>query len=119
MSTASAFDIASLTAAIERDDPAAQAAAYAEDVTITTLNRDNGPGAPRVVHGRAALREVLDDVASRHLQHEVVRAVVDERGGALHVRCTYPDGLQVICTSTFAHAGGVITEETRLEAWDG
>jgi hypothetical protein len=114
-----AFDLDGLVRAIEADDPAAQSAAYAPDAAVQTLNRDHGPAAPLVVRGRAALRELLDEVAARGLTHEVVRAVAGPDTGALQIRCTYPDGLQVLCSSAFDHEGGLIVRETRLEVWDG
>jgi hypothetical protein len=116
--TATEFDLTALVSAIESDDPAAQAAAYSDDVQVEIQNRDHGPGAPMVLAGRAAVRALLDDVAARELEHRVQRAVSDGRTGALQVRCRYPDGASVTCSSAFDIEGGRIVRETRLEVWD-
>ncbi|MDP2709899.1 MAG: nuclear transport factor 2 family protein [Solirubrobacteraceae bacterium] len=113
------FDLDALIAAVEGDDPAGQLAAYAPDAVVEAFNRDHGPAAPLVLRGRDALRAALDDVAARRLTHDVQRAVANDRVGALQVRCTYPDGLQVLCSSTFDHEDGRIVRETRVEVWDG
>lgn len=112
------FDVRALSAAIEADDPAAQAAAYAEDAVVEIQNRDHGPGDPLVVRGREAIRALLDDVASRQLQHSVERALSDEGTGAILVSCRYPEGTKVTCSSAFDVEDGLITRETRLEVWD-
>ena len=117
--TTTRFDLEALVAAIEADDPAAQAASYAEDAVVETLNRDHGPADPLVIRGRDAIRALVEDVASRELSHSVARAVADERAGALQVRCRYPDGTQVLCSSAFEHRNGQIVRETRVEVWDG
>ena len=116
--TTIAFDLAAVIAAIEADDPARQAAVYAQDAVIEVQNRDHGPADPLVVHGRDAVRALLDEVATRKLEHRVQRAVADERTGALQVRCRYPEGTVVTCSSAFDIEDGKIARETRLEVWD-
>lgn len=118
MSTATRFDLDAMTAAIEADDPARQAGAYAPDVVLEVHNRDHGPADPLVVSGRDAVRAMLDDVASRKLEHRVLRAVADGRTGALQVLCRYPDGTRVTCSTAFDLRDGLISRETRLEVWD-
>jgi SnoaL-like protein len=119
MTTVASINLKALTEAIEADDPAAIAAAYAPDAVVEVLNRDHGPGDPIVLRGRDAVRTLLDDTASRKLSHRVDRAVADERSGALQVSCRYPDGVGVTCLSTFDLQDGQITRETRIEVWDG
>jgi len=118
MTTATRFDLSAIVAAIEADDPARQAAAYAPDAVIEIQNRDHGPADPVVISGREAVRALLDDVATRGLEHRVERAVADGRTGALQVRCRYPEGTSVICSSAFDVREGLIARETRLEVWD-
>jgi hypothetical protein len=118
MTTTTGFDLGAMIAAIEADDPAAQAAAYAENAIIEVQNRDHGPADPLTLRGREAVRALLDDVATRKLEHRVLRAVADERTGALQVRCRYPDGASVICSTAFDLENGQIARETRLEVWD-
>ena len=119
MPTTTSFDLGAVIAAIEADDPAGQATAYAPVAVIEVQNRDHGPGNPLVLRGREAVRALLDDVATRKLEHRVLRAVADERTGALQVRCRYPDGATVTCATAFDLENGQITRETRLEVWDG
>lgn len=116
--TTTRFDLAALIAAIEADDPARQAAVYAQDAVTEIQNRDHGPADPLVLHGRDAVRALLEDIASRKLEHRVLRAVADERTGAVQVRCRYPDGAIVTCSTAFDIEDGQITRETRLEVWD-
>ncbi|HEX4363554.1 MAG TPA: nuclear transport factor 2 family protein [Solirubrobacteraceae bacterium] len=118
MTTTIAFDLAALVAALEADDPARIAAAYADDAIIEIHNRDHGPSAPLVVRGHDAVRALLEDVASRELEHRVRRAVADTRCGALQIRCRYPDGATVTCSTAFDIEHGRIVRETRLEIWD-
>jgi hypothetical protein len=118
MPTTTRFDLGAMIAAIEADDPAGQAAAYAPDAVIEVQNRDHGPADPLILRGREAVRALLDDVATRKLEHRVQRAVADERTGALQVRCRYPDGATVTCAAAFDLENGQIKRETRLEVWD-
>jgi ketosteroid isomerase-like protein len=118
MSTTIDFDLAAHVAAIERDDPAAQADAYAEDAIVEIIDRDHSPASPLIVRGRDAMRSMLDDVSSRNLSHDVVRAVADGRTGAAQVRCRYPDGTVVYCSSAFDLEGGRIARETQVTVWD-
>ena len=118
MTTTTRFDLSAMIAAIEGDDPTAQAAAYAHDAVIEVQNRDHGPADPLILRGREAVRALLVDVAARKLEHRVQRAVADDRTGALQVRCRYPDGASVICSTAFDLLDGQITRETRLEVWD-
>lgn len=119
MSTTTSFDLGGLVAAVEADDPARLAAAYAPDAVLEIQNRDRGPGDPLVIRGREAIRARLDDVVARGLEHRVQRAVADERTGALQVRCRYPDGGMVTCSTAFDLEHGQIARETRVEVWDG
>lgn len=116
--TTTKFDLTALIAAVEADDPAGQAAAYAQDAVIEVQNRDHGPADPLVLHGRDAVRALLEDVATRTLEHRIQRAVTDDRTGALQVRCRYPDGSIVSCSTAFDIEDGQIVRETRLEVWD-
>lgn len=118
MDTVDGLGLTAFAAALEADDPERIAAAYAPDAVVEILNRDHGPADPLVLRGRDAVRALLDDVAARHLEHRVQRAVGDGRAGAIHVDCRYPDGVRVTCVSTFDTAGGLITRETRMEVWD-
>lgn len=116
--TTAGFELADLVAALEADDPARIVAAYAPDAVVEIENRDHGPGDPVVVRGRDAIRALLEDVAARKLEHRVQRAVADERTGALQVRCRYPEGATVTCSTAFDLVRGKIARETRLEVWD-
>ena len=112
------FDLDALKVSLEAHDPAASAAIYAPDAVVETFNRDHGPGDPVVVRGLEALQAQAVEVASRNLTHRVDRAVAGDTSGASQVTCTYPDGLKVLCMSTFDHENGRITRETRMEVWD-
>jgi ketosteroid isomerase-like protein len=116
--TTQSFDISALAAAIEADDPAAQAAYYAGDAVVEVVDRDHTPSSPLVLRGADEIRAAAEDTASRNLTHTVRSAVASGDAAALLVACSYPDGTNVMCSSALEHRDGRIVRETRLQVWD-
>jgi hypothetical protein len=112
------FDLSSLTDAIERDDPDAQAALYTDDATVEIVDSENPPAHPTVIKGREQILASLRDVAGRGLTHRVESAVAEADRGSVLVRCRYPEGAEVVCSSTMELDGGAISREVRLQVWD-
>jgi hypothetical protein len=110
--------LSSLTGAIERDDAEAQAALYTDDATVEIVDRDHPPAHPEVIQGREQILAELRDVAGRGLTHRVESAVAEADRGSVLVRCRYPEGEQVVCSSTMELEGGAISREVRLQVWD-
>lgn len=115
---ASRFDLLALSDAIERDDADGQAELYAPDAIVEIVDRDHPPASPTVIRGREAIRAALADVTSRELTHSVESAVTDGSRAAVLVRCRYPGGAVVVCSTTLELDGGLIAREVRVQAWD-
>lgn len=117
-STGSAFDLADLSAAIERRDAAGILAWYAEDATLTILDRDHPPAAPADYHGLDAIGGYYRDICGRNLKHQISDAVSTPTGIAYRQQCSYPDGAGVVCVSVAAVQGGRIQRQTAVQVWD-
>ena len=94
------------------------AAAYADDAECTIVNRNNPPSHPLVIRGRAALLELLRDVCSREMTHDIVDAVVGEETLSYRVDCRYPDGCRVFAIYLSTLRGGRIVREFSIDCWD-
>jgi ketosteroid isomerase-like protein len=116
--TRSKFDLNTLTEAIERDDADAQAALYTEDATVEIVDRDHPPADPVVLQGREAILAQLRDTAGRGLTHRVEAAVAEADRGSVLVRCRYPEGSEVVCSTMMELDGDAIAREVRLQVWD-
>ena len=90
MSTTTAFDLSRLTRAIQNRDAAGQLALYAPDATVTSVDRVDQPGSPKVLRGHDEIRAWLEDTASRDMTHTVQHSVQDDRGAAFTLACLYP-----------------------------
>jgi hypothetical protein len=116
--TTPAFDLGGLCRAIEGRDAAGQAAAYAPDAVLTTVDATTGPSAPSVLRGREAIGAMLDEVCARDMTHEVVFSVQSGDRAAIAVACRYADGLRVHCAATLELRDGLIVAQTTTQAWD-
>jgi len=118
MSTITRFDLARFARAVEERDAATQLSMYAQDATVTIVDKITQPGSPRVLGTRAEIREWLQDTYGRDMTHQVGHAVNDESGGGFAVACRYPDGTNVVCLTVFKTDGGRIAEQTIAQVWD-
>ena len=116
--TASTFDLAALTDAIERSDVAGQLALYAPDAEVRLVDRITTPGSPRVLHGRDEIAGWIEDVCSRDMTHRVDQQVVGEGRAAFAESCRYPDGTNVLCMTVLDVEGGRIVRQLAIQAWD-
>ena len=112
------FDLDGLARAIEARDATGQAALYAPDAVLTTIDATTGPSNPSVLRGREAIGASLDDVCSRDMTHEVLFAVRSGDKAAISVGCRYADGTRVHCMATLTLRDGRIAEQTTVQAWD-
>jgi hypothetical protein len=111
-------DISTLTAAIEHRDADALLGWYAEDATLTVLDRDHPPAAPLVFSGSEQIGSYFRDVCGRNIQHEVRDAVATADGLAYTQHCRYPDGPGVVCSTVATIRGGRIHTQTAVQVWD-
>ena len=118
MSTTTTPSLADLPRAIRERDAAGQAALYAEDAVLTTIDAEHGPSNPLVLRGRAAIAEALADVCARDMTHEVMSFVHDGEQASVGVACRYADGIRVHCIGAMRLRDGQIVEQTTVQAWD-
>jgi hypothetical protein len=116
--TSTGPDITALARAIESRDAATITALYAENATLTLLDRDHPPSNPQVLSGREEIGTYYRDICGRNLDHQVRDAVSSPSGLAYTQHCHYPDGTRVVCTTVATVEGGRITSQTGVQVWD-
>jgi ketosteroid isomerase-like protein len=116
--TVTTFDTGALRRGIEERDAAAMRALYAPDAELTVVDRTTPPSRPRVLRGRSAIGEYLDDVCGRDMAHRLERVVVEGDTGAFTQACRYPDGTRVLCMAMLDLRDGLILRQTAVQAWD-
>ena len=112
------LDLDALRRAVEERDAAVQAANYAEDAVLETIDHENPPSRPRTYRGREAITAYLGEVCARDMSHKVINAITDDRYAAYQVACEYPDGTRVLCSTFVELRDGRIVRERWLQAWD-
>jgi ketosteroid isomerase-like protein len=118
MSTASALTLADLPRALEQRDAAAQAALFADDAVMTTIDAQHGPSDPLVQRGRDEIAAALADVCARDMTHTVTHFIQQGDEASVGVACRYPDGMRVQCLAALRLRDGRIVEQTTVQAWD-
>jgi hypothetical protein len=118
MSTTTSFDLTVLTRAIEARDAASQVELYSPDASVTIIDRISQPGAPRVLRGREQIAAWIADTCARDMTHDVRNAVRGQDGAAFVLACRYPDETNVVCATVLELAGGLIADQTVVQAWD-
>ena len=116
--THTTLDGAALRRAFSDRDGGALGALYADDATIEVADAQNTPSAPLKVEGRDAIRAYFEDIFARDMTHEVDTIVSDEDSAGFSVRCSYPDGVRVVCVATAQLSGGLIVRQLTAQAWD-
>ena len=111
-------DISALSKAIENRDADGVLAWYADDATLTVLDKDHPPAAPLVLTGTEAIGAYYRDVCGRNMQHEVRDAVSTAGGLAYTQHCRYPDGTAVVCATVASTRDGRISRQTAIQVWD-
>jgi ketosteroid isomerase-like protein len=104
--------------AIEGRDGHMLASFYADDATVSVIDRNNPPSRPREVHGRLAISTFWDDICSRAMTHEVNFSVAEGDRLAFSQACAYPDGAKVFCLAMLELEDGKIARQTVVQAWD-
>jgi ketosteroid isomerase-like protein len=114
----STFDVAALRGAFAGRDAAALLSLYADDATIELIDAQHSPSDPRRLSGREQIQAHLEDVFSRDMTHavDIVAASPDALGYSL--RCTYADGMKVVCVANAELRDGRIVREVGVQAWD-
>jgi ketosteroid isomerase-like protein len=119
MSTlATVFDTEALRRGIEERDARTLSALYAPDAEMTVVDSNTPPSGPRVLRGRTAIGEYLDDVCGRDMTHRLERVVVSGDTAAFTQACRYPDGTSVLCLAMLDLRDGLIARQATVQAWD-
>jgi hypothetical protein len=119
MTTSTApLDTAALATAITERDAAGQLAAFSTDAEVVIIDHENPPANPRVVRGRDEIAAYLADVCDRDMTHDVRNAVLADDRLTVELACRYADGTNVACLSISEVAGGRITRQRIVQAWD-
>jgi hypothetical protein len=109
---------AALKRAIETRDGHALASFYADHAVTRIIDRNNPPSKPREIKGRAAIAAFWDDICGRAMTHRVDTSIAEENRLAFTQACSYPDGAKVFCIGVLQLQGGLIVEQTVVQAWD-
>ena len=91
---------------------------YADDAFLRLIDRNNPPGKPRDIRGRAAIATYWDDICSRAITHKVDPGPSEGGRLAFTQDCTYPDGARVFCIAVVELNDGLIGRQTVVQAWD-
>jgi ketosteroid isomerase-like protein len=116
--TATTFDTEALRRGIEERDANTMRALYAPDAEMTVVDRNTSPSHPRVLRGRTAIGEYLDDICGRDMTHRLERVVVSGDTAAFTQACRYPDGASVLCLAMLDLRDGLIVRQTAVQEWD-
>lgn len=113
-----AFDTEALRRGIEERDATTLRALYTQDAEMTVVDRNAPPSRPRVLHGRTAIGEYLDETCGRDMTHRLERVVVSGDTAAFTQACRYPDGTRVLCLAMLDLRDGLIVQQTAVQEWD-
>ena len=116
--TTTAFDTEALRRGIEERDAGTLRGLYAPDAEMTVVDRNAPPSRPRVLHGRTAIGEYLDETCGRDMTHRLERVVVSGDTAAFTQASRYPDGTRVLCLAMLDLRAGLIVRQTAIQAWD-
>ena len=104
--------------AIEGRDSRMLSSLYADDAQVRVIDRNNPPGKPRDIRGRAAITTFWDDICSRAMTHRVETTVREGDRMVFTQDCAYPDGTRVFCVAVLELRDGLIAKQTVVQAWD-
>jgi hypothetical protein len=118
MATAISIDLDAFKRSQEERDTEAQLAQLSDDAVFTVVDKEHPPSSPLELRGRDSIKELLQDVNSRDMTHEVVDLVAIGERLSWTVRCQYPDGTRVLCMATAEVRDGRIVRQSGIQAWD-
>jgi hypothetical protein len=112
MSTQIRFDIEGLRRAIELGDCGYQLALYADHAQVCIVDPDDPRCSPRVLHGKPAIAEWINDVRDGTSVRQVLNPKVGVDRLVLTEECQAADGSSFGYARTADLHGGQITHET-------
>lgn len=114
----SMITVPALRQAIEGRDGKTLAGFYADDAVLQIIDQENPPSKPLEIKGHDAIAAYFDDVCGRAMTHRVENGIAEGDRIAFTQACTYPDGNRVFCSAMLELAGGKITRQVSIQAWD-
>ncbi len=116
--TTTPFELDRFARAAEERDTATQLSMYGPGATVTIVDRNSQPGAPRVLRSHEEIEAWLAEMYGRDVAHSVKHTVSDATGAAYTQACRYPDGTNVLCATVIELRDGAIGAQTLVQAWD-
>jgi len=113
-----AFDFARFKRAFTEQDVAAWAACFADDGEWVEYRHRDPPRAPHVMKGRREIADHLALVRSSDVALEIEDEVIGLDRAAFRVWVTLRDGRRIVEHVIIHYAGGRITRQVDVEAWD-
>jgi ketosteroid isomerase-like protein len=89
-----------------------------DDVEWVEIDQRTPPSSPALMHGRAAVAEMLCGVAQRGITTTVVDGLIAGDRGAIAIRCEYPGGGVVRENALIELRDGKIARWEGVQAWD-
>jgi ketosteroid isomerase-like protein len=118
MTTHTTPDAATLRRAFAQRDAATLTSLYADDATVELVDTVNTPSRPHRLTGKDEIRAHLEDVLSRDMTHAVDIVAASPTALGYSLRCTYADGMKVVCVASAELRDGRIVREVGAQAWD-
>lgn len=118
MSTQAKIDLEAIRRAHAEHDAELLTSLYADDAESVTIDVNNPPSNPRILHGKEEIRGLWQDVMSRDMDHEVQYVIEGDDSVAYQVACKYADGTRVLSSGVLELENGKIARETVVQAWD-
>ncbi|GHC82423.1 hypothetical protein GCM10007079_23340 [Nocardiopsis terrae] len=112
------FDPDMFRVAVEEGDTGSLVQLFAEDAEFEMIDRRTPPSQPTVVRGRSAIGDLMRQIHSREMTHEVLQCVIEGDHAAYTERCVYPDGNKVLSMAMLDLADGRIVHQSTVQAWD-
>jgi ketosteroid isomerase-like protein len=99
-----------------RRDPDALLDLIADDAELVSYDMDR-LGEPTRLSGKVAIEEMMRDVFSRDMVHEVREVVIGGDRISYMVHCRYPDGTRVVSSTFCELRDGKIVRIVGQQAW--
>jgi hypothetical protein len=115
--TSTTFDVAAFRRALEDLDGDAVAALVTDDFERIEIDQTTPPSAPAVVRGPEANAAALADLRARGVKIRTEEPVVDGDRIAMLLRCSLPDGREVVGIAMGDVRGGRLARWTEVQAW--
>jgi hypothetical protein len=118
MTAQAQFSFEQLKSALESSNAANLLSLYADDCSMTIVDRNKPPSSPMKLSGKDAITAFWKDVCARDMTHAVGREVVGADRVSFIEECTYPDGCRVMSSTMLETRDGRIVNQLTVQAWD-